>query len=410
MLNESFHYRDGELWCDAVTLGAIAGAVGTPAYVYSAGRVRTNVRRLQAVFAPLNASIHYSIKANGNRTLLRLLNAEGLGMDAVSAGEIFRAREAGIDPGQIVFAGVGKTQAELAYALDVAVGWINVESAAELSLLDSLASRLSHPATVALRVNPGIEASTHRHIATGHFGAKFGMLPDVISELLARQADYPHVQIRGLHVHIGSQLSSVDETVEAVRIVQALAEPYPAVRALNIGGGFPVSYGGTDTYPSLAAFADALAPLVTGWHLLIEPGRSIMADAGLLLVSVLYVKEQGGQRFVITDGSMTDLLRPALYEAVHPVLPCRQGGAVHPAVVAGPVCESADVLSRSALLPELTAGDRLAVMVAGAYGLVMASNYNMRTRPPEVLVEADRWRVIRRRETWDDMLRLEREE
>lgn len=409
MLADTVGYRNGALWCDGVTLDAIADRAGTPAYVYSAARVRANVRRIQAAFAPLNASVHYSIKANGNLALLRLVRDEGLGMDAVSAGEIYRAREAGVDPGRIVFAGVGKTRAELAYALEAGVGWFNVESVDELRLLDQLAGQQSRPAVIALRVNPGVAARTHRHIATGHAGAKFGMAPDAVADVLARQAEFPHVQFDGLHVHIGSQLGSVNETIDAVRVARALAEPYPALRTVNIGGGFPVPYAGSDDYPAVADFASALAPLLDGWHVMIEPGRSIMADAGLLLVSVLYVKEQGGQRFVITDGSMTDLLRPALYDAVHPVVPCREGDSARPAVVAGPVCESADVLSRSALLPDLAAGDRLAVLVAGAYGMVMASNYNMRPRPPEVLVEGETWRVIRRRENWDDVLRLERD-
>jgi diaminopimelate decarboxylase len=409
MLNESFHYQDGGLlFCDGVPLDVIANTADTPVYVYSAARVMQNARRLQVEFAPLGAFIHYSVKANANLALLRLLNEAGLGMDAVSAGEIFRAQKAGADPRQIVFAGVGKTRAEIIYALDAGVGWFNVESRAELDLLNTLAAESGQRPTVALRLNPGIQAKTHRHIATGHFGAKFGMPPDVIADVLAHRQIYPHLHIIGIHIHIGSQLGSVQETVEAVQTAQALATPHPDVRTLNIGGGFPVRYTEADDYPSTSAFAGALTPLLQGWHLMIEPGRSIVADAGLLLVSVLYVKNQGGHRFVITDGSMTDLLRPALYEAVHPVVPVRRStGSIHEAVIVGPVCESTDVLSRGAALPDLAAGDLLAVLDAGAYGMVMASNYNMRTRPPEVLVEGETWRVIRRRETWDDLLRPE---
>ena len=411
MLNEPFRYSNGVLCCDGVALDAIADAVGTPVYIYSATRLLANVRRLQAAFEPLAPSIHYSLKANANLTLVRLLCKAGLGMDAVSAGEIARARQAGVDPGAIVFAGVGKTRAEIAYALEAGVGWFNVESCAELEVLDRLAGeRGSHP-TVALRLNPGIEAKTHRHLATGHVGAKFGMAPDVVAEVLRHRAEYPHLRIVGLHVHIGSQLGDVHETVEAVRAARALADPYPDLRTLNIGGGFPVRYTETDNYPPLSAFVEALAPLLQGWKVLIEPGRSVVADAGLLLVSVLYVKTQGGYRFAIADGSMTDLLRPALYDAVHPVVPVRpRGEKLFPTVVTGPVCESADVLNRRAMLPELYESDRLAVLVAGAYGMVMASNYNMRTRPPEVLVEEDTWRVIRRRETWEDLLRLEQDD
>ena len=409
MLNDSFHYRDnGFLCCDGVPLDVIAHQVGTPVYVYSAARIQHNIGQLQAAFGPLGASIHYSAKANANVALLRLIHAAGIGVDAVSGGEIFRAVTAGVDPRQIVFAGVGKTRAELIYALETHVGWFNVESRAELDLLNTLAGESGQTPTVALRLNPGIQAKTHHHIATGHFGAKFGMPPDEIADILTHRAFYPRLNMAGLHVHIGSQLGDIQETLDAVRTALTLAAPYPDVSTLNIGGGFPVAYTESDQYPAPSAFAEALKPLIDGWHLMIEPGRSIIADAGLLLVSVLYIKEQGGQRFVITDGSMTDLLRPALYEAVHPVVPVHDpGGDMADSIVVGPVCESADVLSRGARLPELRAGDRLAVMAAGAYGMVMASNYNMRTRPPEVLVEGDTWRVIRRRETWDDLLRLE---
>ena len=409
MLNEAFHYgEDGGLVCDGVALAVVANATDTPVYVYSADRIKHNIARLKAVFEPLGASIHYSAKANANLALLRLIHAAGIGVDAVSAGEIFRAVQAGVEPKQIVFAGVGKTREELIYALCADVGWFNVESRAELELLNTLAGECSQSAVVALRLNPGIHAKTHHHIATGHFGAKFGMPPDEIAAILAQRANYAHVKISGIHIHIGSQLGDVQETVDAVRAAVALAEPYPDLRTLNIGGGFPVPYTESDEYPTPEKFAEAIKPLVEGWHLMIEPGRSIVADAGLMLVSVLYVKQQGGQRFVITDGSMTDLLRPALYDAVHPVVPVQHNpGELSESVVVGPVCETTDVLHRGAQLPDLKPGDRLAVLVTGAYGLVMASNYNMRTRAPEVLVEGETWHVIRRRETWDDLLRLE---
>jgi diaminopimelate decarboxylase len=410
ILNESIRYLNGVLCCDGVALDVIADAVGTPVYVYSEARMLANVRRLQTAFAPLAATLHYSLKANANLALIRLLSHAGLGMDAVSAGEIFRARRAGVDPRSIVFAGVGKTRTEIAYALDTGVGWFNVESRDELGVLNALAGERKRIATVALRLNPGVEAKTHHHIATGHFGAKFGMPPDAVAEVLERRSEYSHLRIAGLHVHIGSQLGDVRQTVEAVRAAQALADPYPDFRTLNIGGGFPVRYTEADDYPPPSAFAEALAPLLQGWKVMIEPGRSIIADAGLLLVSVLYVKDQGGHRFAIADGSMTDLLRPALYEAVHPVVPVHpREGKMSPTILAGPVCESADVLNRHALLPDLEESDRLAVLVTGAYGVVMASNYNMRTRAPEVLVGGDSWRIIRRRETWDDLLRLEQD-
>ncbi len=413
MLNDSFHYGDGVLCCDGVPLRAIAETAGTPLYAYSAARVRHNVERLRRAFAPLGASTHYSLKANPSLALVRLLHNAGLGMDAVSAGEIARALTAGVDPARIVFAGVGKTAAEIAFALDAGIGWFNVESRDELRLLERLAGERSARPQVALRLNPGIRAQTHEHIATGHLGAKFGLPAADTSALLDERGAYPHLALAGLHVHIGSQLGDVAETVEAVRAAQAVAASHPDVRTLNIGGGFPVRYTADDRVPTPDDFAQALAPLLEGWRVLIEPGRALVADAGVLLVTVLYVKEQDGRRFVITDGSMTDLLRPALYGAVHEVVPLNQASEAAeraPAIVTGPVCESADVLHRAALLPLLRAGDRLAVLTVGAYGMAMASNYNLRTRPPEVLVEGDTWRVIRRRETWDDLLRLERME
>ncbi len=407
MLNDSFRYQNGELTCDGVPLREIAAAQGTPTYVYSANRLVQNAQRLQKTFEPLGATLHYSLKANNNLAIIRLLAGLGLGMDAVSAGEIYRAQQAGVDPSHIVFAGVGKTRDELTYALQVGVGWFNVESLGELVLLNQLAGELQKQPSVALRLNPDVQAKTHHHIATGHFGAKFGMSAETIAHILAHRDTTPHLNIHGLHVHIGSQLGEVEETIEAVRRAQQLAMPYPNLRTLNIGGGFPVRYAESDEYPQPEHFADALAPVLTGWQVMMEPGRSIVADAGVLLIAVLYLKDQAGQHFAITDGSMTELIRPALYEAVHPVLPLKNAPPTQEMIVVGPVCESTDVLNRGAMLPTLQAGDQLAVMVAGAYGMVMASNYNMRTRPAEILVEGDEWRVVRRRETWDDLLRQE---
>lgn len=408
MFNDSFHYEAGELCCDGMPLRTIAQAVGTPVYVYSAARLHHNAARLQRAFAPLSAELHYSLKANANLTLVRLLYRIGLGMDAVSAGEIHRALRAGVAPERIVFAGVGKTPTEILFALRSGIGWFNVESRDELDLLNRLAGEEGCMPQVALRLNPGIKAQTHPHIATGHAAAKFGMPPQVVANLLEVRHAYPYLHLAGIHVHIGSQLGTVAGTVEAVRLAQSLAAPHPDVRTLNIGGGFPVPYTADDRYPSPEDFAQALSPLVSGWHVLAEPGRSVIADAGVLVIGVVTVKEQGGQRFVIADAGMTDLLRPALYGATHEVVPLDQrDGPLAPAVVSGPVCESTDVLHRAVLLPPLKAGDRLAVLTVGAYGMTMASNYNLRTRPPEVLVENGGWRLIRRRETWDDLLRLE---
>lgn len=409
MLNENFYYQRGELCCDGIALNPIADEIGTPFYLYSAARLQANARQIQAAFAAMNPMIHYSLKANANLALIRLLHAEGLGMDAVSAGEIYRAQQAGVPAEKIVFAGVGKTADEVRYALENGVGWFNVESVGELALLNQLAGSLNKTATVALRLNPDVQAQTHHYIATGHGGAKFGMGAEAIRHLLENRADYYHIKIRGLHVHIGSQLGNVQATVEAVKRAQAIAQPYEDIRTLNIGGGFPVAYTENDSYPPLAEFAEVLAPVVEGWQVKLEPGRFIVANTGVLVISTLYIKIQNGQRIIITDGSMTELLRPALYQAVHPIHPLHQSDErLSEAIVVGPVCESSDVLSKNALLPPLEPEARLAVMMGGAYGMVMASNYNMRTRPPEILVENQSWRVIRRRETWQDLLACER--
>lgn len=398
-----FSYQNDHLFADGVPLRDIAEAVGTPAYIYSAVTLRQQVATLQSAFANFDATLHYSLKANANLALIRLLHSLGLGMDAVSGGEIFRATQAGVPGEQIVFAGVGKTSEEIRYALEVGVGWFNVESQAELALLNQLAG--SAKPNVALRLNPDVQAATHHHIATGHGGAKFGMSAAVIKDILAHRDDYPNLNIQGLHVHIGSQLGNVDATVQAVKRAQAIAGD---LRTLNIGGGFPVPYLADTDYPSPQDFADTLRPLLDDWHIKLEPGRYITAPAGVMVVKVLYVKQQDGQTFVITDGSMSELIRPALYEAIHPIQPLHKHDAANALqIITGPVCESADVLHRGAELPRIQTGDYLAVMMAGAYGFVMASNYNQRPRPPEILVENNTFRTIRRREGWQDLIQHE---
>jgi diaminopimelate decarboxylase len=408
MLNESIHYEGDQLVCDAIPVAQIAAQVGTPVYVYSLPRVLGNLRRIQRAFP--NAHVHYSVKANGNLALLMTLVSAGVGMDAVSAGEIHRALLARTPPERIVFAGVGKTGAELFYALQRDIGWINVENEGELALLNSMACVADCRMRVALRLNPDVQAQTHRHIATGHGGAKFGLSADAVRDLLARQDEFPFVRIEGIHIHIGSQLHDTAATVQAVRAALDLIAPYPAIRTLDIGGGLPVAYTPDESAPTIEAFAEVLNPLLDGYHVILEPGRSIVADAGLLITRVLYVKEQGGSKFVIIDAGMTELIRPALYAARHEIVTVtRNGGATEPVQVVGPVCETTDVLGRDLELPALQPGDTLAILTAGAYGMVMASNYNARPRPPEVLVAEDgkSWYVARRRETFDDLVAAE---
>lgn len=407
----AFGYINGWLCTQpgGVDLDRLAAEVGTPCYVYSLDRALHNLARLRAAFP--EADIHYSLKANANLALLRALCAAGAGADAVSGGEVFRALQAGIAPEHIVFAGVGKTAAELAYALESRVGWINVESAGELARLAQIAYAKGVRPRVALRLNPDVQADTHHYIATGHAAAKFGIAPADAERLLAARAEYADLDIAGLHIHIGSQLGTVERTVEAVRAVLPFFERFPSLHTLDLGGGFPVSYTG-DPVPPPEAFADAIRPLLRDRpvRLILEPGRYIIADTGLLLVEVQYLKPARDGVIVVTDGGMTELIRPALYGATHGVLPLRENADAEPirAHVVGPVCESADILRADVLLPPLQAGDRLAISHVGAYGAVMGSTYNARPRPPEVLIDGAAWEIVRRRETWDDLIRLEK--
>lgn len=408
-MNDSvFQYHEGNLHADGVSLSEMAAVVGTPCYIYSRDRALANLNRLRTAFP--EAEIHYSLKANANLAVIRMLIAAGAGLDAVSGGEIFRAIRAGADPAHIVFAGVGKTKAELSYALDVGIGWFNVESELDLVQLARLAKRMGKRPRVALRINPSIQADTHHYIATGHLAAKFGIPLDDAHTLLGEYIDTEHVALEGLHVHIGSQLGTVDRTAEAIKAVLPLFDEFPQLRTLNMGGGFPVSYNG-EVVPPIEEFAAAIHDSLKGrsLRLLLEPGRYIIADAGILIVQVLDIKIVPDGVIVVTDGGMTELIRPALYGATHHVMPINGSTSDQPqrTQVVGPVCESADVLRADIMLPSLQPGDLLAVLHVGAYGAVMGSNYNARLRPPEILVEGASWRVIRRRETWEDLIALE---
>jgi diaminopimelate decarboxylase len=410
MLNESIHYQNGALFCDAVPVSAIADEAGTPVYIYSLKRALSNLKRIQTAFGDLQPHIHYSAKANANLGLLRALVQAGTGIDAVSGGEIFRALKAGAPPENIVFAGVGKTTDELRYALENGIGWFNVENVDELRILNELAA-FGHPARIAVRLNPEVTASTHPYIATGHGGAKFGLTAETIRAILARQHEYPNLNFAGIHIHIGSQLHDTEATLKAVRAALELIVPYPHMRTVNIGGGLPVAYSPDEQMPAWEDFAATIASLLTGYTVLLEPGRSIIADAGILVATVLYVKQQAGQIFLITDASMAELIRPALYQAHHEIVPLventGQGGIT--ANIVGPVCETADVLGKERQMPAVQPGDRIAILNAGAYGMVMSSNYNQRLRPPEVLLAetGESWYIARRRETLDDLTRQE---
>lgn len=410
-LNDSIRYVDGDLYVDNVAISDIVNApTDTPFYVYSLRRILQNYHRLCEAFSQFDAHIHFSAKANSNLTLLKTLINAGAGVDVVSGGEIFKALKAGVNPAEIVFAGVGKTAHEIQYALEAGVRWFNVENVRELDMLRAYAQTHDYAGiTVALRLNPDVTANTHPYIATGHGGAKFGLTADVIANVLANQAQYPQLTFVGIHVHIGSQLGDTNATQQAIEKACELLAPYPDMRTINIGGGMPNAYHPDTDLPSVEQFAETLYPLLKDYTVLLEPGRSIVADAGVLVSRVLYTKQQAGQQIVIVDGSMTELIRPALYQATHQIVPVVQGANSETVQVVGPVCETADVLGKNVELPPLSEGDLVAILDAGAYGVVMANTYNARPRPAELVVlpDGETWQVARPRETWDDLVRGE---
>ncbi len=409
VFHDSIHYVGDELHIDSVPASAIVEQVGTPTYVYSLKRVVANIQHIRQAFRSFDAHIHYSAKANNNLAVLRAVINQRVGVDCVSAGEIYKALKAGIQPEQIVFAGVGKTLEEIRYALEQRIGWLNIENVDECRIVNTLVEDLKlQPMQVALRANPEIIAETHPYIATGHGGAKFGLTADTIENLLANQANFPHLRFAGIHLHIGSQLGNTTATEQAVEAVLDVIRPYRSIHTVNIGGGLPIPYRQDEALPDYAAFANLLYPLLKDYRLLLEPGRSIVGDAGILLTRILYIKQQAGHTFYIVDASMSELIRPALYQAHHEIRPIHRlaDEKPSPVMVVGPVCETTDVLGREIQLPQLKSGDVLAIMTSGAYGMVMASNYNARPHAPEVVINEDGhgWHIARRRGSFDDLL------
>lgn len=414
VLTTGFARVDGTLSCEGVPLDRIAADVGTPAYVYSAAMVRDRFARLDGALAPLAHRVHYTLKANSNLGLLRILRELGAGVDVVSGGELFRAQRAGFRGEDIIFGGVGKTEVELRDGLRAGVLLINAESEAEVRLLNRIAGELGVVAPVGLRVNPEVTVdSSHRYIKTGEKGAKFGIPFDDVLSVARLTAELPHTTLLGLDMHIGSQLFRLDPYLDGVeRLVGLLGQLRAAgvdtVRYLDIGGGLGVSYDDEET-PDLQQFAHALVSRVqpTGLTLLMEPGRFVVGNAGMLLTRVLYRKHSGGRDFLVTDAGMTELIRPSHYDAFHRIEPVRAPVGAMKADVVGPVCESGDFLALDREMPEANAGDLLAVHDVGAYGYVMASNYNSRPRGAEVLVDGDRYALVTARETHEDLVHLE---
>lgn len=421
-----FFYRDGVLHCEDVSLDDLAAHHGTPLYVYSAATIRGHFRRLNSALDGLDRRICYAMKANSNLAILDLLAREGAGFDIVSGGELFRVLKAGGRADLCTFAGVGKTREEITYALREGVYSFNVESEAELVVINEVAGQLGLKAPVALRVNPDVDAQTHKYISTGKSHNKFGIGIDRILGVYEQAAALPNLELRGIQTHIGSQILETAPFVEAIRKLEPIVRELKArhgIKFFSIGGGVGIIYrgalksgspvwwenGADSNRITFDNYAAALKPVLQGLGLkiLLEPGRSLVGNAGVLLASVLYVKQTPAKTFVITDAGMNDLIRPALYEGHHEIVPLQQpgeGAALEPVDVVGPVCESGDFFAQDRPVSDLASGDRLAVLSAGAYGFVMASNYNSRRLPAEILVDGGGAEVVRERQTWDDLI------
>ncbi|MGD0360350.1 MAG: diaminopimelate decarboxylase [Bryobacteraceae bacterium] len=409
-----FHYSGQDLYCENVPLADIARQAGTPAYVYSSASILEKYRAYDEAFGSLPHEVCYAVKANSSLGILALLAKAGAGFDIVSGGELYRVIAAGGDPSKVVFSGVGKTSGEVDYALESGIHMFNCESAPELALIDALAARRGVKARFAIRVNPDVDASTHPYISTGLREHKFGIDIADAESVYEGTRDLPNLVAEGVSCHIGSQLMDTNPILEAIDRVLALIARLRgkgfAIGHIDLGGGLGVAYQPNERAPEIRGFiAQALAKLAgSGLRVAIEPGRSIVGSAGVLLTRVLYRKHSGGKEFAIVDAAMNDLIRPALYRSHHEIIPLRK--SARPEIVAdvvGPVCETGDFLARGRKMANAAPGDYLAISTAGAYGFVQSSNYNSRTRGPEILVEGDRFRTIRARETYADLVRGE---
>ena len=414
MIETGFFREGATLTCDGVPLPAIAAAENTPLYVYSAAAIAGRYRAIDDAFASYPHSLHYALKANSTLAIARLLRGLGAGADANSGGEIDVALRAGFIPAEIVFTGVGKTQAELIQAIELGVMSINAESTGEIERIDALATARQTRARVALRVNPDIDAKSHPHISTGLKTNKFGVPMTEVTNICRRFARAAGVEIVGLHIHVGSQITELEPLRKASEAIVAMARELRssgvAIDHVDLGGGLGISYDGSPV-PTASDYAQALLPAVrdSGLKLVLEPGRNVIAPAGVLLSRVIDVKEQpGGALFVILDAGMTELIRPMLYGAFHRIEHVEDVQRPETVCdVVGPLCESSDTLGKNRTLARPAVGDLMAIRDTGAYGAVMASNYNRRLMPAEVLVSEGRWTVIRRRQTIDDLLALE---
>lgn len=426
----SFHYRDSQLQCEDVDLARLAREFGTPLYIYSAETILDHYRRLDAALAPLDHLICYAVKANSNRAILSLFAKEGAGFDIVSGAELFRVLAGGGDPAKCTFAGVGKSREEIEYALEQRVCSFNVESEAELDCIDQIAASKDARAPVALRVNPDVDVATHEYISTGKSENKFGIALDQVAAVYERASKMRNIDIVGVQMHIGSQIIQTQPFVDAIRkvapLVRELKSKY-GIRFFSVGGGVGIVYESSfvsgssgwwkEQAParhqlSIQQYVDAILPPLRELKLkiLLEPGRLLVGNAGVLLTRVRYLKQTGRKKFAIVDAGMNDLIRPALYHSYHEIVPVAEpitSTKRDKIDIVGPVCETGDFFALDREMPELREGDLLAIMSVGAYGFVMASNYNSRPLPGEALVSGDKFALIRKRQTWEDLIRDE---
>lgn len=409
-----FHYKNNLLYCENIRVDRIIKELGTPCYIYSYHAFVEQFERIRKTFAPVDPLICFAMKANDNLAVVKTLVNQGAGCDIVSGGELIKALKAKADPKKIVFASVGKTEAEITDALNAGILLFNVESQPELDEINRLAKKLKKQAGVALRVNPDVEAATHDRITTGTLNKKFGLDLATAKAILMNQKAWPHVEISGIHMHIGSQIKTAAPYVEAMnRILAFLNELKTAgvtLKYFDMGGGFGISYD--ENHPEhIEDFAKALLPLLkqTGLKIIMEPGRFIAGNSGIFITETLYVKDNGVKKFIIVDAGMNDLPRPSLYDAHHEIIPVKNNPAAHTDTfdVVGPICESGDFFAKKRLMPLVKHGDLLAIKSAGAYCYVMGSNYNVRGRAPEVMVKGNKFSVIKKRETIKDLMKGE---
>ena len=408
-----FRYREGQLYCEECLVQDIAREAGTPFYLYSLNTLESHFKAFDSAFAKVNHLVCFSAKANSNLAILKIFIRMGSGIDVVSGGELFRAMKAGVDPKRIVYSGVGKRREEIEYALESPILMFNVESSQELLAMDRIAGELRTQAPVSLRVNPDVDPHTHPYVSTGLKKNKFGINIQTSLDKYRLASSLPNVQVIGVSCHIGSQLTEMGPFVDAVQrvreLVMELRGEGMSIRYMDLGGGLGITYN-LEEPPHPREYAEALLKEVAGLDcmLILEPGRVIVGNAGILVTQVLYTKEEGEKHFIIVDAAMNDLIRPSLYGSYQRIQPVKLSD--RPQVVAdvvGPICESGDFLAKDRPLPRAAAGELLAVMSAGAYGFSMSSNYNSRPRAAEVLVARDRFYIIREREDYEDLIKGE---